>query len=447
MTMYPNRLGLMIAVPLSGNPVVPDWAFAFHQLNPPMNYNVEYSLVRGKEVGEARNHFMKLAMEKKCKYLFFVDEDVTPPPHSLRQLIYHLEHFPKYAVAAGIYCHKSPPSMPMVFRGNGAGPFWDWKAGEVFECSGVGMGCALLRVDAFRDIEQPWFKTVDNAEAFKEGINQGEMWTEDLYACDKLTKAGWKILADGGILPGHWDLRSGQAYYLPPTSKPLQRPGVKLGKKRIIDLGSGHPEESYKTDEGEVLRVDIREDAKPDYRCDLRVLPFGSGEFDIVYSSHTLEHFDRKDIPAVLDEWVRLLKPDGELRLLLPNIKWAAQHIMNDEIDIDVMNVLYGAQTYDENFHRCGFTPQIIEQLLAERGFKKFVWDHNNYHMFCRAWKIPPAESIAPAAPIVRAEQLAAIETLKIEDLPKELTESSKAEPEKVADQEMHEEMKAAVEG
>ena len=91
---------------------------------------------------------------------------------------------------------------------------------------------------------------------------------------------------------------------------------------------------------------------------------------------------------------------------MLPNIEWAAKHIMNKEIDTDVMNVLYGAQTYGENFHKMGFTPQIVEQLLAERGFKKFVWDFNNYHMFVRAWKIEPPESIAAMAvnPIVREQ-------------------------------------------
>jgi predicted SAM-dependent methyltransferase len=390
MTMYPNRLGLIVAVPLSGNPIVPEWAFAFHSLHPPMDYNVEFSLIRGRPVDEARNYFAKLAQEKKAKYLFFIDEDVTPPAHAIRQLIYHLEHWPKAAVAAGIYCHKSPPSMPMVFRGNGAGPYWDWKIGEVFQCSGIGMGCAMIRVDALKDIEPPYFKTIDNAEAFKDGINQGEAWTEDLFFCDKITKAGWDILADGGILPDHWDAKTHTSYNLPPTAKPLRHAEVKKGDRKVVDLGCGRKGESYYTEEGEVLRVDMREEVEPDYRCDLRQLPFGNKEFDVVFSGHTLEHFARLEVGKVLDEWIRILRDDGELRLNLPNLEWAAQHIMNKEIDDMVMNVLYGAQSYEENFHKCGFTPQIIEQLLAERGFKKFVWSFNNYHMFVRAWRNPP---------------------------------------------------------
>jgi predicted SAM-dependent methyltransferase len=795
MTVYPTKTGLMIAVPLSGNPLVPEWAFAFHQLHPPMNYNVEYALMKGRPVDEARNLLAKQAIAKNCKYLFFVDEDVTPPAHTVRQLIYHLEHWPKAAIAAGIYCHKSPPSMPMVFRGNGIGPYWDWKVGEVFDCSGVGMGCAMIRVEALKDLEEPWFKcyssdtevltrrgwlkwpdvatddefatrmkngkmvyqkaisltveshkgkmvhfagegadllvtpnhrmygrrvlgwngkrnefkqgplefipaeyvaknygksgpgarrfrvpanvqwfgklpkvgnkiqvqvsypkhrglsskhwvdlkdwvafigiylaegscngtfkrmgvkfhhnkkaqplyvqsmaamaamplkrtganqvsisqskkskhyreiesllkklpwrfrnkgfgdsyfardsflyeqvfplgnkytkyvpvwvkelpteylkilldwfckgdgsirksgcrvfgttskrlandlqelflktgksasirtylpkkdgyiegrlvkykncapfyflferhqdfttlgkatfedydgmvycatvpnetlyvrrngvpvwcgnTVDSVEAFLDGIPQGEMWTEDLWFCKLVTDAGWKILADGGILPNHWDAKTGTSYNLPPTAKPLQRTEVAPGTKKIVDLGAGPADQSYKTEEGTVLRVDIREDVNPDYRCDLRKMPFATGEFDIVFSSHTLEHFCRKEIPEVLDEWVRIMKPEGEFRLVLPNIKWAAQHIMNDEIDNDVLNVLYGQQSYDENFHKMGFVPQMVEQLLAERGFKKFVWDFENYHMFVRAWKVPPVE-LGPAPPIVR---------------------------------------------
>lgn len=392
MTLYPNRLGLMIGLPFSGNPLVPEWALAFHAIHPPMDYNVEYTMIRGQKVDAARNMLAKAALDKNAKYLFFIDEDVTPPGHALRQLIYHLEHWPKAAVAAGIYCHKSTPQMPMVFRGNGTGPYWDWHIGEVFDCSGVGMGCALIRVDVFKTLEEPWFKTIDTIDLYLEGVPAGEMWTEDLYFCDKITKAGWKILADGGLLPDHWDAKTHTAYNLPPTAKPFRRPGVETGKKKIVDLGCGEPENSYKTEEGTVLRVDIRDSVQPDFRCDISRTPFATGEFDIVFSSHVLEHFSRKEVPAVLDEWVRVMNPDGELRIVLPNLEWAAQHIMNKEIDNDVLNVLYGAQSYDENFHKCGFTPRMIEQLLVERGFTKFIWDFQNYHMFVRAWKNPPAE-------------------------------------------------------
>ena len=45
---------------------------------------------------------------------------------------------------------------------------------------------------------------------------------------------------------------------------------------------------------------------------------FKDGVMDYVYSSHLLEDFDAVEIPRVLREWLRVLKPGGLLVLLLP---------------------------------------------------------------------------------------------------------------------------------
>lgn len=413
MPSYPGGVGLTIGIPSDAKPSCLEWSFGLMNLHPPTNFDIRWAMVKGKPVDEARTQIAEAALREKAKYLFFLGTDVTVPPYAIRQLIFHMEHHPKYAIAGGIYVHKSPPQEPLVYRGNGQGPYWDWKIGEVFDVDGIGMDATLIRTSVFNQIPQPWFKTRDDVEAYKDNIPKAEHWTEDLYFCRKVVKtcsvcgvhednhakhdpqdkdshefSGWGIMADGGLLCQHWDNQRGIPYGLPMNSKPY-RHLQKKGPKKIVDLGCGPLDDSYRTNEGEVTRVDIREAVNPDYRCDIRNTPFANEYFDVVFSSHTLEHFDRREVFTVMDEMCRILKKDGELRLVVPNLSWAAQHIMNNEVDTDVVNVLYGAQTYEENYHKMGFTQKMLEQLLAQRGFQNFQWDFADYHMMVRTSRDP----------------------------------------------------------
>src|SRR5689334_17402248 len=114
---YPMFTGLMIGIPLSGRPIVPQWAFGYAALHPPMCYNVITCHTWKAPIAEARNYFAEQAIANGARYLFTLDEDVVAPGHTLRQLIYQAENRPEAMVIGGIYCHKSPPAMPMVFRG------------------------------------------------------------------------------------------------------------------------------------------------------------------------------------------------------------------------------------------------------------------------------------------------------------------------------------------
>src|SRR5258708_5219894 len=124
---------LMIALPTLGRPVPLQWALNFKSLNPPINYNCDFNVMFGKEIGFARNALAKAAVERGCKYLFFLGDDVVAPPHSLRQLIYRMENNSRVDVVGGVYCAKAEPAAPLVFKENGQGSYWDWKIGEFFE--------------------------------------------------------------------------------------------------------------------------------------------------------------------------------------------------------------------------------------------------------------------------------------------------------------------------
>lgn len=376
--------GLTIGIPTLHRPTNLPWALALKCLNPPINYNSVFQVVENKSVADARNEIAEQALKSGHKYLFFLGDDVEVPNHTLRQLIFRMEHDDNLGVVGGVYCSKTTPPAPLVFRGNGSGSFWKWKIGEYFEVTGLGMDCTLIRVELLNDIPKPWFKTIDG-DQFLDGINAAEQWTEDLYFLEKVVKTKkWKICCDASVMCNHWDAINNKRYCIPGDSYPVTGVGEVLDKlnqsKKIIDIGCGP---IYNDFEGvKPIRVDIREDVNPDFVCDVRQLTaFEKETFDVVFSSHVLEHIPRNQVDETLDEWIRILRQDGELRLVLPNIKWAAERIMRDEIDHHVMNVLYGAQSYATDFHFNGFTPETLTKMLRARGFTDIVHKEEGYNI------------------------------------------------------------------
>lgn len=420
---FSDSVGLSVCVALSGKKLVPQFTWAMMNLHPPMNSNCRHLNIQGRPTHVARNWLVHLSRLEKSEFTFFIDEDVTAPAHAIRQLVFQMRHHPEAAVITGVYCHKQQPCEPMVFRGNGHSAYWDWKIGEFFEIDGSGMGCTLIRNSVFDDIEKAglvnhvdysryglselpqygltevkypeFFYTEDDASKFLDGVNMATAMTEDLFFYGKLRKLDkWKAYADSSVFAEHWR-DNGTFAGLPEMSFPTRR--FQADGKKIVDIGCG--ENPYKTGEGRVLTVDIREEVNPDYRCDVRVLPFGTGSFDIVHSSHVLEHTDRDTVDATLDEWIRILKPEGELRLVLPNIAWAAENIVRGIVDNDVLNVLYGGQSNRMDFHHVGFTPQTLEGMLRARGFTKMNFHLQGYNIMVSATRgVPeiPIEAVSP---------------------------------------------------
>lgn len=298
--------GLIFAIPTLGRPVSLDWALAFKSLSPPINYNTILQTIKGVEIGVARSNFAQFAVEQSAKYLFFLGDDVIVPPHTLRQLIYRMEQVPDAAVVGGVYCSKCDPAAPLVFRGNGNGSYWDWKIGEFFECTGLGMDCTLIRVSIFEKLSKPWFQTLDK-DNYLDNENKAESWTEDLYFCNKIAEeTSLKIYCDASVICEHEDIYNGRKYSLPKDSLPKRQLGTN-GKKLLV-VG---PAINLTPDVlADYAVVRLNNDELADYRGHYSSLPFATNEFDwvIVQGIKTdyREHFD---------EWHRVLKTGSKLSL------------------------------------------------------------------------------------------------------------------------------------
>lgn len=290
--------GLMIAIPTLGRPVNLDWALAFKALNPPINYNIVFSIVHGQEVGIARNELARQAIEKNTKYLFFLGDDVIVPPHTLRQLIFRMENDPTVGVVGGVYCSKTEIPYPLIFKGNGQGAYWDWKIGEYFECTGIGMDCTLIRTSLLSELGKEQFKTVDKDD-YLDGINNAESWTEDLYFCNRVLKeTNYKVMVDTSVMCQHFDIYSNKVYTLP-NSLPYRQRSVS-GRSKCLMLG---PKVELNEDY-EIIYCTETDDPSYDYRVAFNNLPFDMGQFDWVIVTKHIEHMPDKE----LKEWLRVAK-------------------------------------------------------------------------------------------------------------------------------------------
>ncbi len=90
-------------------------------------------------------------------------------------------------------------------------------------------------------------------------------------------------------------------------------PIIKLDKKIQIDLGCGKNKQSG------FVGIDIR-DCGQEIVWDVREgIPFPDNSVDMVYSSHTMEHFDDGECEDVLREIYRILKPGGTTMHIIPH--------------------------------------------------------------------------------------------------------------------------------
>ena len=65
---------------------------------------------------------------------------------------------------------------------------------------------------------------------------------------------------------------------------------------------------------------------------------------EIVYASHLLEHFGRNEYKDVLRSWYRVLKPNGILRLAVPDFKSIVNEYSSNRNIKDLTGLVIGGQ-------------------------------------------------------------------------------------------------------
>ena len=189
----------------------------------PMNAKRTLLYASGHEVGVAYNEMIKNILANpelsKWKYLMTLEDDNIQPPDAHIRLLESIE-WGKYDAVSGLYFTKGDLNMPMAYGDpaeHARTGVLDFRprdvrealsAGQIMPVNGIAMGCALWRMELFRDIPPPWFVTVNDVVP---GVGVACM-TQDLSFCQKAVLMGKRFAVDMRVRLGHLDVGTGTIY-------------------------------------------------------------------------------------------------------------------------------------------------------------------------------------------------------------------------------------------
>ena len=106
-----------------------------------------------------------------------------------------------------------------------------------------------------------------------------------------------------------------------------------------------------------------------------------------VYASHVLEHLGYNgELQAVLKDIHRVLKPQGRLRVSVPDLEILCRLFVDPRLNINgrfhVMRMMYGGRTDAHDVHHSGLTWEFLGGFLQEAGFReiKRVEEFNEFN-------------------------------------------------------------------
>lgn len=217
-----------------------------------------------------------------------------------------------------------------------------------------------------------------------------------IFGCNKLIMMGFDsyrgddrtVLKEGFVQseyrPGDYrdqiDIICARLREMPKISAKWFFPEEKAKGVIRINIGCGEvPLQGY-------INIDLHHNAA-DVKMDALNLALADNSVDEIYSSHLIEHFPKRDVPKALKEWFRVLKNGGTLSMNLPNLEWCMRNWLGQPEEKRFglyLDMIYGLQTNDGEYHKTGFTKYKLNTLLKEAGFSDItITDHWSHAQSC----------------------------------------------------------------
>jgi len=112
---------------------------------------------------------------------------------------------------------------------------------------------------------------------------------------------------------------------------------------------------------------------------------------DEILSVHVIEHIEPQHVPAMFEEWLRILKPGGFVALEWPDLLKACKKIVANPASLyskdkkllkrTVAGIFGNIARYTDPvmLHKWGYSAESMQHLLSETGYTKTSSEANQY--------------------------------------------------------------------
>jgi len=122
-------------------------------------------------------------------------------------------------------------------------------------------------------------------------------------------------------------------------------------------------------------------DEDADRKIDAKDLSeFGDETVNAIYANNLFEHFGYEEGRILLKEWNRVLMRGGYLILSLPNMNRIIEVVYDWNTAVweqkptnlwdSMMKMIFGWQNGEGQFHKWGYSPEYLSDILKDNGFK-----------------------------------------------------------------------------
>jgi predicted SAM-dependent methyltransferase len=117
-------------------------------------------------------------------------------------------------------------------------------------------------------------------------------------------------------------------------------------------------------------------------KSDIRNLPLPDNYADEAMAIHVVEHINRWEVPDMLKDWRRVLKPGARLVIEQPELRKCCMAVLHGSDDRDGLWGLFGdpAERDELMMHRWCWTEKEMIAELKAAGFRKITSAHPVFH-------------------------------------------------------------------